>query len=280
MSFDSVMSDVPILGSLFGSTGREARRAADREARRADEIWEGVSTTVPTSDDLMWEAAQQGRTEFDRMNLDRTGLDAQGQALRQLQDRARGVDPTFDAAVALNRNQAQTEERAQREAAQRNMEARGMGGSGASLAGALAAQQGGATRNYIGGMQASADASMRALQAIQGAAALGGQMRGQGFQEQAARATAQDAINRFNAAAQSQTNQNRAGANQQAFDNRFNVAAGRSGQLENRAESYRNRQDRENANTQSMWSGIASMGMGAAMGVPGMGGGSDSKKGW
>jgi len=263
------MADIPVLGDLFGSTGRQARRAADRERARADEIWNDVSGNMPTADDLSWEATQQGGTEFDRLRGDRNASAAQANALRQLQERAAGRDPAFDAAVAANRNQAQVEERAQRDAIQRNMEARGMGGSGAALAGALAAQQGGATRNYLGGMQASSDASMRALQAIQGAAALGGQMRGQSFTEQASRATAQDAINRFNAVQQSQTNQNRANANQQVFGNRLNVAAGRTGQLEGRAAQERQRQDQQNANTQSMWSSALNLGLTAAMGPAG-----------
>jgi hypothetical protein len=255
MSFDDAMANVPILGDLFGSTARRAQR-------RADEVWNGVSSNMPTADELAWEATQQGGTEFDRIRADRVGSSAQAQALRQLQDRASGRDPVFDAAVANNRNQAQTEERAQRDAVQRNMEARGMGGSGAALAGALAAQQGGATRNHLGGLQASADTSMRALQAIQGAAALGGQMRGQGFTEQASRATAQDAINRFNSTQQSQTNQNRAGANQQEFDNRFNIAATRTAQDQAR-------EAERAASQQSMWSSAVGLGATAMMGPAG-----------
>ncbi len=97
------------------------------------------------------------------------------------------------------------------------MAARGAGGSGVELASRLASSQAAAQRAGEESDRTMAMAQQRALEAIAGAGALGGQIRGQEFGEQARIASAADEIARFNLANQQAVQQrNIAAANQAA----------------------------------------------------------------
>jgi hypothetical protein len=94
--------------------------------------------------------------------------------------------------------EGQTKDRGNRQAIAADAARRGMGGSGFEVASQLQAQQSGADRDSSNRLKIASDAQDRALQAIMGAGELGTKYRGQDFNEQAQKATAADAINRFN----------------------------------------------------------------------------------
>lgn len=131
---------------------------------------------------------------------------AQMQALQILQQTGQtGMTPQSQAALNQIRQQVATDTNAKQQAIQQQFAARGQGGSGAELIGALQAAQSGANQESTAGDQVSAQASQNALQAIGQAGTLGGQIQQQQFGEQAQKAQAQDVINQFNT--QNQVNQ-------------------------------------------------------------------------
>ncbi len=84
------------------------------------------------------------------------------------------------------------------------MAQRGAGGSGAELAARIMSSQGQADRAARAGDEIAAQANAQALQAMMNSGTMGGQIREQDFGEQARKAEAADAVNRFNAANQQQ----------------------------------------------------------------------------
>src|SRR6185436_3925664 len=108
----------------------------------------------------------------------------------------RGLDEQSIAALRQIQQENQTAERGSREAILQNAAARGISGSGLELASQMGNQQTSATNQANQGFQAAADANARKLAAIQGIGQLGGQIHGQ----EENKATAQNAINQFNAA--------------------------------------------------------------------------------
>lgn len=86
----------------------------------------------------------------------------------------------------------------QQGAIMQNLASRGMSGGGSELVARNIAAQGAANRQAQMSMDAKADAERRALEAIIQSGNLGGQMQSRDFAQEAARAEAADAINRFN----------------------------------------------------------------------------------
>lgn len=112
--------------------------------------------------------------------------------------RSGGMDAGSRARLAQAQTQSARQEQGARLALQQQAQTRGQGNSLTSYATQLAAQQGAAQRLGMESVQAAGDASERALAALAQGGTLAGQVRGQDFQEGAARATAQDRINEFN----------------------------------------------------------------------------------
>lgn len=134
------------------------------------------------------------RSHFAGVSTDPATRQAQLQALQEMGALAHsgGNDAQSQAAMFDANSQAGAQERAQRGAIMQNMSARGMGGSGAELAGLLAAQQGGADRSHAGGVQAAADSRRRSLEALGQLGSMAGQLRGQDWGEAAGKAGALD----------------------------------------------------------------------------------------
>lgn len=126
---------------------------------------------------------------------------AQYDALQSLQDisDSGGLTASDRAKLGQIATDEQTQARGAREAILQNMEARGAGGSGASLLAQLQNSQDAASRQSQRDLDVAGMAQDRALQAIQAAGAMGGQMQQTSFNQQAEQAKAQDAINAFNA---------------------------------------------------------------------------------
>lgn len=148
------------------------------------------------------EIVRQQDSEMKGISLDPELRKAQLGALRDFQGiaDAGGMDARSVANLAQAQSTIGQQERGSREAILQNAAQRGIGGSGLELAAQLQNQQSAADRMSLQGTQSAADANDRRLAALSQVAGLGGQIRGQDFGEQEKIASAQDAINRFNAA--------------------------------------------------------------------------------
>jgi hypothetical protein len=256
--------------------------AADRAAALQDKAlqeWMKINIPDPAQQQLAMQrfvdqgeltpqlekAITQNPSEFEKIATSAGQKSAQNRALMELEQMGYegGLRLQDKAALQDAMLEGQMQDRAEREAITADMARRGMGGSGFEFASQLAAQQSGADRDSRNSLQIAAQAQDRALQSIMGAGDLATKYRTQDFGEQAQKAQAADAINRFNAQnlqdvhSRNIATQNRAqemnladkqrisDANvnlsnqeqqynkellQQQFDNQAKLAAGKSGQ--------------------------------------------------
>src|ERR1044072_6524662 len=132
--------------------------------------------------------------------VDPPGRNAQVAALGQLQAiaNAQGMDPQFRAAVAQSQAATATQERASRGAILDTFARRGAGNSNSALLAALMAQQGGAQRGGIEGLQAAGQASARQSQAIADSGSLGSTLRAADYGQASDKANAMDRVAQYN----------------------------------------------------------------------------------
>jgi uncharacterized iron-regulated membrane protein len=144
---------------------------------------------------------QAGQTEYDKIRLDPTAMNAWMNALKQMQGVADEGGMDLQSRVAQRQAQAMAaqQEQMQRQAIQQAASNSQRYGGGGELAAQMMAQQGGANTAAMAGAQNASDARSRAIAAMAKSGQMAGDIRGQQFSEQAARAQSQDAINRFNA---------------------------------------------------------------------------------
>lgn len=193
----------------------EARKEAEKSRQKALKMYEGMATanyedTLSALKELrskglvtpqVESAVLQADSEMRYVTADPSAVEAQQASLQYLQEiRDSGGLTDMD---KQHINEAQDQilgiNQAQRAATQQAMAARGVGGSGLELASQLSNQQASTQElsRQLQGLEALAQ--QRRDQANQGAAALATNIRGQKFSEDAAKAQAQDLINRFNA---------------------------------------------------------------------------------
>lgn len=143
---------------------------------------------------------QQNPSLMNTMTYDTTGKGAQLEALSRLQGISTngGMDATDKAKLNDIESRTGQQERGAREAVMQNARERGVGGGGNELVAQLMADQNGATNANAAGLDVASQAQQRALQAIQQSGQLGGQIESQNYGEEANKAAAQDAINKFN----------------------------------------------------------------------------------
>lgn len=143
----------------------------------------------------------QDKSEMNNISLDPKLKQAQMDALTSLQDISSqgGLTASDRARLGDIKSQEDAQARGAREAIIQNAESRGMGGSGISLLAQLQNQQDSATRASQRDLDVAGMAQDRALQALQSAGQLGGQIGQQEFGQQAQIAGANDAIAQFNA---------------------------------------------------------------------------------
>jgi hypothetical protein len=160
--------------------------------------------------------------------------EAQMSALAGMQDMAenKGLTAADKAQLADIALQEETAQRGSREAILQGARSRGVGGSGLEMLANLQNQQESASRSSQRDTQVAGMAQQRAMEALQNAGPMGGQMRGQAFGEESAKAQASDAIAKFNAANRQQLEQS-------------NVASRNAAQAQNLSE----RQRQSDANT-------------------------------
>lgn len=143
---------------------------------------------------------------------------AQLNALAQLQEIGSSGGMTLSDRANLEKTEGNlaADLRGQREAILQDAAQRGGYGSGSALTAQLMAQQGSANRAHDTALQTEASARDRALQAIQQAGTLGGQMQQTEFNQKAQQAAAQDAINKWNAENQQGVGHSNTGVQNQA----------------------------------------------------------------
>lgn len=156
------------------------------------------------SGDLTPEQAQvflQDPSAMNEISLDPALKQAQYDALNSLQEIGNegGLTAMDKAKLAQIQTEENTAARGQRQAILQNAQERGVGGSGLEMLSQMQNQQDSATRASQRGLDVAALAQERALQALQQAGQLGGQMQAQDFSQKADVARQNDAINQFNA---------------------------------------------------------------------------------
>lgn len=199
-----------ILGNLFGGSDRAKAEQAAQEAYR---IIEELQLPPDLSQAVLLQKFQKagvytpeleqainlGVSQVSQIQEDPALRQAQLQALSTLQERGKtGMTPEERLALNKIRTGIQRDLEGKRQQILQNLQARGMGGSGAELAAALQASQGSANQASEESDRAAAMASQQALAALTQSGVLGGQIRGQDFDINRARAAAADEFNRFN----------------------------------------------------------------------------------
>lgn len=201
-----------IVGNVMGAGDRERARELQEEAYQAI-----MGLDVPGIEEqkiALQKLVQQGEltpealetilqqeSEMKGISTDPRLKTAQMQALDRLSKQ--GLEGlTLQDRVALDevRNQVESDTQARNKSILQDMAQRGMGGAGAELAMQMQSSQSGANRAKAEADRLAAMAQQRALEATMNAGRLGGEIRNTDFSEQERIASAQDAINRFNAA--------------------------------------------------------------------------------
>lgn len=235
----ALMVGLPVLFGLLG----DAFAAGDRE--EAERIRQQIADLY--GPEALAEAdrrATVGPSAMGRVQADPQAVAAQRLALRRLQEDAEtvGLTDAERAEMAAGMDEAAQYERGQRGAILADAQRRGVGGSGVELAAQLQAQQGGAMRANRAGLEGAAMAARRRALANMQMGQFGGQMRGQGFEEDSAKARAADEIARFNA---------------QMTTNNFWSAQGGKAQAK---DSQARAKEGSAQNTQQTWAGVGAAG--------------------
>lgn len=233
-----------LAGGIIGNSEASGNQDADTAAKQAA-LAAMMGVSVPDIQEQMLNlqqeqvagqlnpnmegTVQQGNSAMQNISTDPRLKQAQMTALASLQQQGQGglTDAEKSALIGINNN-ASGNAQAASQAVMQQMAARGMGGGGAQLAAQLAAAQGAANQSATAGQSMAGLAQQNALAAMANAGNLGSTMQSQSFNQQAAQAQAQDAINRFNAANQQQVLGTNTGAQNQAqyanLQNAQNVA--------------------------------------------------------
>lgn len=157
-------------------------------------------------------------------------LKAQYGALSQIENIANsgGITDIEKADLAKVRSDINASQRGAREAILQNAKERGVYGGGQEILSQLINQQASADRENQAGLNIASDARSRALSAIEAGGNLASSIRGQEYGQKSQAASAQDVINRFNAAnRQNVINQNVAtenAARERNLDTRQNIS--------------------------------------------------------
>lgn len=306
-----------MFSSLFGSAGSDK---ADNLRQKAYDAFSSIATpelkqlqvqlqNYVNAGQLTPEQAEVqlvGSNAFNTIATDPSYVGAQKQALQQLQDIGKqgGMTAVDKAQLQDIEDQQNATRQGQDQAILSNAKERGVGGSGIETVNRLLSQQNTANTAAKQGTDVAAQAQTRALQALQSAGQLGGQIESQQYGEQAQKAGAQNAIDQFNAqtsnannlyntqsanqaqaanlsnqqsinnantgTANQQATQNSA-AYQQAYNDALQKAQGESGVLTGWANSADKDADQNQAGNLALTSGLLKSGaqaLGTAFGGP------------
>lgn len=139
------------------------------------------------------------QSDLAKVSTDPRFKDAQLAALQALEERSKtGLTAQDEADMYKLQRNVSTQNRGRMGAIQNNMAVRGMSGSGMDALMQLQANQDATDREALAAMEKAGQSQNMKLSATQQLGQMGTQMRNQDFGEQAQKAQAQDAINRFN----------------------------------------------------------------------------------
>lgn len=242
-----------ITGALGMAIGAAIAQGDFEKARQlqaqAVKVLEGLDP-----DQIAKVRAEVGETAFANLTVPPEGRQAQLMALQKMQEMGQGTSPEDAAAYARAQAEAAQVQRGIQQAALQRLAQRGIGGtSGLALAAqqdaAQAATQQAATRD----LDVAAEARRRALAALGQQAGLAGQLRGQDYEQAAARAQAQDLINRFNA-------QQRLQQAQDVYSAQSQKAGALAGAYGTQAGQYQKQGQQDIAAGQAIGQGVGSAG--------------------
>lgn len=169
----------------------------------------------------------QAPSEMGDISTDPAYKTAQMDQLAALSNLAKGGrNASSDLALAKVQGDEAARARGAREAVMNNMNARGMGGSGADLVAQLASNQAAQSNANMEDLGVLANQQNAAINAGNAAAGIGAGLESQDFNEQASKAAAADAINRFNTSNKIQNSANNAATQNTA--QQFNTGLGQT----------------------------------------------------
>lgn len=270
---------IAVAAAVAAAATAIAAAIAAGELEKARQIREKVISQygddiVPKLDKAI--AHEAGPTGLAQIQVDPETRDTQRDAMRKLSSlyESGGMGQGDEAALELANEGAQQRSSSDYQSLQQSLAARGQTMNPA-LAAAMAAQSGGqvvqatARNRYM----AQADARQRAYSALRDSSTIAGNIHSQDYNEQAARASAQDRINQFNAGQRTAADNENARRETAMASAREQLARDRAGAYENIARGYGD----SARNAQGAGAGIAnaamSVGAGAAGGAGGGGGG-------
>lgn len=243
-------SAISAFGSLAGGAAGQAAAAGDynnaqTQAQTANQIIQQIGAAPDVSAPLILQQYKQAGLLTPQMEQqitaavpqaigqDKTAINAQTQALQQMQQRAAGGLSAGDRAALTQAGlQAQGDVQGRLGSIAQGMQQKGLSDSGSNLAAQLSAAQGGQNAESAKAGQIAQQAQQAAIQSSAQAAGLGSQLENQNFGEGMANQNAATQMQRFNV-------QNQLGVQQQ------NTNAANQAQAANLANS----QQLSNANT-------------------------------
>lgn len=202
-----------MFSSLFGSSGSDK---ADKFRQEALDAFNAVKTPDLSALQVQLqnavvagkispeeaEAQLLNSNAFDSIKTDPSLAGAQKQALLKLQQTGQegGLDAIDKSKLQAIRDQQEQENHSSNEAIMANARARGTGNSNLNTVNSLIQQQGAADRASRAGTDVAAQAQSRALQALIASGNVAKGMEDSQFASEAAKATSQNEIDKFNAA--------------------------------------------------------------------------------
>lgn len=221
-----------IVGEIWGSADDEQRRQIEDEAMR---LYGNMSP--PALERVI--AAQVGPSAMESVSMDGGNKSARNAALQALINEGLSGGNSLESRLAMEeaRRASSAQELRDRSAVLQQAKMRGLG-SNAALAGQLQAQQAGADRQSLAGLQAGASARQRALAALAQGGGMAAQAENDDFGKAARVAESKDRIAQFNAGQSQQANLYNAGLGQQDFNNRLALTDRKADGLYRRADRF------------------------------------------
>jgi len=218
----------PIVSGAIGNALSGDDKDAEMAARQAA-LQQILGIDAPTAEQLAVQLSKQevvgqlspemvgtvtqGDSALKDIQVDPRLRDAQLTALASLEKLGvTGLSPTDRVALMEISKQTSGDANAAQQSALQNAAARGTMSGGQALAAQIIGSQAAANRGAEQGMKVASIASERALDAIAKSGLLGSQMENQQFGQESTKASAQDAISRFNAANRQQVMGSNVGA--------------------------------------------------------------------
>lgn len=252
-----------LLTSLIGEfASADERRRAEALMNQTLREYEGLSP--PDLAEL--QAEQLGPSAYEGIQTDPRARDAQYEALAQLQQLARsgGLNLQDRANLARANAEGARQASAARSGIAADMQARGQYGGGQQLAMQLANQQAAANRGAQTGLETAAMAQRRGLDSILEGGRLGGQLRGQEYDEKSRAAQARDMVSRYNADSRAGAARYNAMLPQQQFANKLQVTDAKARARGQRAGQHQQAADDTRALYAGVGAGVQRAGTGVA----------------